>query len=408
MALISLGQPSTTYTNDPIGLTQLLLADDGTTTTANLFGLDLILQQKDDGNPLSAYQPLYLLTDGLGSVRVEMTGGNATATTSYGPYGSIHQQTGTSQTSYGYTGEQFHAGTGLLYLRARYYSPALHAFTSRDPWEGDAMRPVTLNGYNYANANPVFYVDPTGEAAVPIVWCFGIAIAIPDPGIAEGACALFAAGVIGVTWVAVGPDAARQIADDVVDMADHIAQQCIDIVERAFVEPDPEPEYKVDLLPIPMPNDRPIEKHISLGFNNVGNKTPLWDLTFRLNLQLNPQGIYVYSYGGIDPQQGGWFENGLSSVTPLANFSQAFDEATQNASHIHFTLEGITNSHPRHNVYDPIQFIQAYGGDGDFNKGEFITAVELYRIKHNGLCDKTTFYENNLKSPSAWHRICTR
>lgn len=64
------GQPVTiTYTNDILGMTQVLLADDGTTTTANLFGLDLISQ--DDGT-----QTHFLLTDGLGSVRQELAGGN--------------------------------------------------------------------------------------------------------------------------------------------------------------------------------------------------------------------------------------------------------------------------------------------------------------------------------------------
>ena len=139
------------------------MADDGTTTTTNLFGLDLVLQQGDDGRSLTARAPLYLLTDGLGSVRVEMMGGNATATTSYGPYGSIHQQTGTSQTSYGYTGEQFHAGTGLLYLRARYYNPNLHQFMGRDPWSGNSRNPRTLNLYVYAYGNPLLYTDPTGR-----------------------------------------------------------------------------------------------------------------------------------------------------------------------------------------------------------------------------------------------------
>ncbi len=157
---------TTTFTNDPIGLTQVLLADDGTTTTANLFGLDLVLQQGDDGNPLTASAPLYLLTDGLGSVRVEMTGGNATATTSYGPYGSIHQQTGTSQTSYGYTGEQFHAGTGLLYLRARYYNPNLHQFMTKDPFSGWDTLPASQNGYSYVHGNPINMIDPSGQIAI--------------------------------------------------------------------------------------------------------------------------------------------------------------------------------------------------------------------------------------------------
>jgi YD repeat-containing protein len=45
------GQPvTTTYTNDVVGLAQVLVADDGATQTANLFGLSLIHQ--DDGDEI--------------------------------------------------------------------------------------------------------------------------------------------------------------------------------------------------------------------------------------------------------------------------------------------------------------------------------------------------------------------
>jgi hypothetical protein len=43
----------------------------------------------------------------------------------------------------------------LLYLRARYYSPALGVFTALDPVEN-------LNRYQYAGANPTNWADPSG------------------------------------------------------------------------------------------------------------------------------------------------------------------------------------------------------------------------------------------------------
>ncbi|MDT8306747.1 MAG: RHS repeat-associated core domain-containing protein, partial [Anaerolineae bacterium] len=85
-----------------------------------------------------------------------------TATT-YEPYGEVLQQTGTSETVYGFTGEQEDSATGLLYLRARYYSPYLNHFHSRDPFSGFVKRPVSQNGYNYANGNPVRWRDPSGH-----------------------------------------------------------------------------------------------------------------------------------------------------------------------------------------------------------------------------------------------------
>ncbi|HSL93942.1 MAG TPA: hypothetical protein VK905_04995, partial [Bacillota bacterium] len=59
---------TTTYANDSFGLTQILVADDGTAQVYNLFGLDLISQDSDG-------EVRTLLVDGLGSVRLEMVGG---------------------------------------------------------------------------------------------------------------------------------------------------------------------------------------------------------------------------------------------------------------------------------------------------------------------------------------------
>ena len=89
---------TTTYTNDATGLTNVLVADNGTTQTHMLFGLDLIAQ--DDGS-----ETRYLLADGLGSTRIEMVGTVVETVTTYEPYGKLLMQVGTSGTVYGYTGE---------------------------------------------------------------------------------------------------------------------------------------------------------------------------------------------------------------------------------------------------------------------------------------------------------------
>jgi YD repeat-containing protein len=98
---------TTTYTNDVFGLTQVLMADDGTNLVTNLFGLDLIGQ--DSGSEVRT-----LLVDGHGSVRQEMVGSVVETATTYSPYGEILEQTGTSGTVYGFTGEQEDSATGLL------------------------------------------------------------------------------------------------------------------------------------------------------------------------------------------------------------------------------------------------------------------------------------------------------
>ncbi len=72
---------------------------------------------------------------------------------------------GSSGTVYGFTGEEYDAATGLVYLRARYYNPYLNQFQSRDPFPGDTTLPASQNGYSYVHNNPVNYTDPSGLCA---------------------------------------------------------------------------------------------------------------------------------------------------------------------------------------------------------------------------------------------------
>jgi RHS repeat-associated protein len=146
---------TTTYTNDIVGLAQVLVAADGATAVYNLWGLRLLAQ--DDGETVRLP-----LTDGLGSVRVEMVGGAIESATAYDPYGNLLAHTGTSGTTYGYTGEQHDEATGLLYLRARYYNPALRSFMGKDPWFGSPLWPQSMNGWSYVDNNPAGFRDPTG------------------------------------------------------------------------------------------------------------------------------------------------------------------------------------------------------------------------------------------------------
>ena len=71
--------------------------------------------------------------------------------------------TGTTTNNYLFTGEQLDPNSNLYYLRARYYDPEVGRFNSRDPFAGSLSDPVSLHKYLYAQNNPVFYVDPTGE-----------------------------------------------------------------------------------------------------------------------------------------------------------------------------------------------------------------------------------------------------
>jgi len=103
------------------------------------------------------------LEDGLGSVRVNVdSAGGVLESRNYDPYGNSFNPTGTSQTDYGFTGEPTDSN-GLLYLRTRYYSPTIGVFTTLDPFEGMASRPMSLNGYSWVEGNVPNKVDRSGK-----------------------------------------------------------------------------------------------------------------------------------------------------------------------------------------------------------------------------------------------------
>jgi RHS repeat-associated protein len=63
----------------------------------------------------------------------------------------------------GITGHQFDAETGLIYAEQRYLDSSSGRMTSHDPFEGYLAEPLSLQGYIYARANPLRFVDPHGE-----------------------------------------------------------------------------------------------------------------------------------------------------------------------------------------------------------------------------------------------------
>ncbi len=91
---------------------------------------------------------------------------------SYDPWGNVTSETASSpeyealSCPFAYAGYLRDRETGLYFLPARCYSPALRRFLSKDPAPGSKVNPLTLNPYQYCGNNPVNNVDPTGQAYV--------------------------------------------------------------------------------------------------------------------------------------------------------------------------------------------------------------------------------------------------
>jgi RHS repeat-associated protein len=131
-----------------------LLVDDGTTSSVHAGGL----QEEVTGS--SARSPL---TDALGSVRgaADPTGA-LVGSADYDVFGVV-RGTSTTGSSFGFTGAQTDAETGLVFLRSRYYQPGSGRFLSADTVRPNAPGTQGYHLYAYVANNPTSWVDPSGH-----------------------------------------------------------------------------------------------------------------------------------------------------------------------------------------------------------------------------------------------------
>jgi len=128
----------------------------GLVVVSYVHGNDLI-SQKQDG-----VKSIYHV-DGLGSTRaLSDAAGVVTDRYMYEAFGRTIGQTGATPNSYLFAGEQRDGLTGLDYLRARYLDVGMGRFFSRDVYEGQLSKPLSVHRYVYAHANPTFFTDPSG------------------------------------------------------------------------------------------------------------------------------------------------------------------------------------------------------------------------------------------------------
>jgi len=136
----------------------------GSTVTANIWNGGTSYFQRNDAN--GSVVPL---VDALGSVlALADANGNFTTQYTYDPFGGTTASGAASANPNQYIGQENDL-TGLYYLHARYYSPALHRFISEDPL-GFGAGDVNLHAYSLDS--PSNFRDPSGKS-VPLACAIG-------------------------------------------------------------------------------------------------------------------------------------------------------------------------------------------------------------------------------------------
>jgi RHS repeat-associated protein len=132
-----------------------LLLNDG--TNSYIYGPGgLPVEQISSGGTVT-----YLHHDQQGSTRLlTNAAGENVGSTTYDAYGNVIGKTGSATSPLGYGAQYTDNDTGLIYLRAREYDPAMGQFLTVDPDVTETQEP-----YGYAADNPVNESDPTGLCA---------------------------------------------------------------------------------------------------------------------------------------------------------------------------------------------------------------------------------------------------
>lgn len=149
----------------------------GITTATYVHGaiLDQILSMDRNG------QRYYHHTNAQGSVEaVTDQNGSLVEHYQYNPYGQTEifdvggnpLSTSAIGNPYMFTGRRFDFETGLYFYRARYYSPSMGRFTSRDM----AGYRDGMNLYEYVRSNPIMYTDPLGLVKTKVKDCVSLTI----------------------------------------------------------------------------------------------------------------------------------------------------------------------------------------------------------------------------------------
>jgi RHS repeat-associated protein len=131
----------------------------------------------------------WLLSDHLGGTAHTLSGTTETGEVCYKAFGTTRFTSGTTPTTYRFTGQREEATLGLYYYNARWYDPALGHFLAPDSIVPAAGNALDYHRYAYVRFNPLKYIDPFGHCV------FGLDTVV---------CAIAAAAAIGAAANATG------------------------------------------------------------------------------------------------------------------------------------------------------------------------------------------------------------
>ena len=158
------GDTEITYTyNTNCRLSQLLYTEENGVITKYIYGRGLI------GDEVNGNSRVYHFDYRGSTVAITSLCGSEIIRIKYDTYGNILNPSNVwfPNVIFCYNGRDgvITDNNGLLYMRARYYSPKLRRFINADILHGEIADSTSLNRYSYVNGNPVSFVDPLGLSA---------------------------------------------------------------------------------------------------------------------------------------------------------------------------------------------------------------------------------------------------
>jgi RHS repeat-associated protein len=106
----------------------------------------------------------YPLNDHLGGTNITTdSSGAVISQLMYKAFGETRYASGTTPTTFHYTGQREAAEIGLYFYGARFYDAWLGRFVQADTVVPDIGNPIAWDGYAYSFNNPVSNTDPTGH-----------------------------------------------------------------------------------------------------------------------------------------------------------------------------------------------------------------------------------------------------